>query len=254
MQTLFISDLQILRKLSPLVYNITNSVASSFTANALLALGASPIMSNAIEEADELCDAAASLVLNIGTLDSNQLQLMHYAGQRMHSLHRPIIFDPVGAGTTTYRTQSCQQLIRTCAPTIIRGNANEIKALGAPSASHPHGVDATIPPSDALEAAIHLAKNTNSVVVISGQEDYITDGKQIEIVTGGSSLQTQVTGMGCTATGIIAAFAAIQPDTLSACVESMQMMSIAAERAATRAQGPGTMATYFLDELYNLGR
>lgn len=253
MQSSFFSDLLVLRSQSPLVYNLTNTVAASFTANALLALGASPIMSNAIKEADELCDASASLVLNIGTLDDNQLHLMRYAGQRMHTLKRPIILDPVGAGATTYRTDAAQELIRICHPTIIRGNANEISSLVNPSLCSSHGVDATISSSAAVESAKTLSLQTNAIVVISGQSDYITDGHITEVVTGGTVLQTRITAMGCTATAITAAFAAIQPDPMRACVDAMQVMSLAAERAQERTQGPGTLAAAFIDELYLLG-
>ncbi len=258
MITSFLADLHRLRTQSPLVYNITNAVAMDFTANALLAIGASPIMSNAMDEVLDLCAAASVLVLNIGTLDTAQLNLMLAAGKQMQTLGHPIVFDPVGAGASTYRTESAWQIIETCHPTIIRANASEIHALALHGTSLVHdtpsikGVDATISGAEVVDAAQALARKTGAIVVVSGERDYITDGQRVDTVTGGSLLQTRVTAMGCAATTIVAAFAAVNSDPYQAAIHGMTAMSKAGEQAALQAQGSGSMRTLFLDALYGL--
>jgi len=44
------ADLAAVRQNNPLVHNITNFVVMNNTANALLAVGASPVMAHALEE------------------------------------------------------------------------------------------------------------------------------------------------------------------------------------------------------------
>lgn len=244
-------DLNLIRQKSPLIHNITNYVVMNNTANALLAIGASPVMAHSIEEAAEMASISSALVINIGTLDAEWVKSMLIAGEAALNCNIPVIFDPVGAGATSYRNKVCKLIIEKCKPSIIRGNASEIMAL-SDTGMKTKGVDSTDSSEIAIEAAKYLAKQTGSVVVISGQTDYITDGNKPETVLNGSPLMAKVTGMGCTATAIIAAFAAVNPDMGEAALHGMAVMGIAGEMASQVALGNGSMQVFFLDELYNL--
>ncbi len=246
-----IQDLNSVREKSPLVHNITNYVVMNNTANGLLAIGASPVMAHSIDEVAEMASIASSLVINIGTLEAQWVKAMLIAGKTALDKGTPIIFDPVGAGATSYRTRVCEQIIEECKPSIIRGNASEIIAL-CNSNVQTKGVDSTDSSDSALESARLLANQTNAVVVVSGETDYITDGKTTELVKNGSPLMARVTGMGCTATAVVAAFVAINPNMLEAAAHAMSIMGISGEIAATKSRGNGSMQVNFLDELYNL--
>ncbi|MDU1904181.1 MAG: hydroxyethylthiazole kinase [Dysgonomonas sp.] len=246
-----IQDLNSVREKSPLVHNITNYVVMNNTANGLLAIGASPVMAHSIDEVAEMASIASSLVINIGTLEAQWVKAMLIAGKTALDKGTPIIFDPVGAGATSYRTRVCEQIIEECKPSIIRGNASEIIAL-CNSNVQTKGVDSTDSSDSALESARLLANQTNAVVVVSGETDYITDGKTTELVKNGNPLMARVTGMGCTATAVVAAFAAINPNMLDAAAHAMSTMGISGEIAATKSRGNGSMQVNFLDELYNL--
>ncbi|MDI6615772.1 MAG: hydroxyethylthiazole kinase, partial [Syntrophaceae bacterium] len=128
------ADIAKIREQAPLVHNITNYVVMNNTANALLALGASPVMAHAEEEVAEMAGIAGALVINIGTLSRTWVAAMFRAAERASDLKIPVILDPVGAGATTYRTKTCRDLIETTAPSIIRGNASEIMALAVQGA------------------------------------------------------------------------------------------------------------------------
>ena len=244
-------DLALVRAQSPLVHNITNYVAMNFSANALLAIGASPVMAHAVEEMDDMVSIASALVINIGTLDAEWVRGMLRAGRAAHRLGKPIVLDPVGAGATPYRTQTAWEIIRECQPTIIRGNASEIMAL-VNSDIKSKGVDSSQSSDDAVEAARQLAQSTGAVVVISGATDYITDGTRTETVTYGSPLMTRVTAMGCTASSMVGAFAGINPDPFEASLHAMMVMSICGERAAAMKAAPGSLLTNFVDTLYTI--
>jgi len=245
------SDLNSVRKKSPLVHNITNYVVMNNTANALLAIGASPVMAHAIEEVKDMVAIASVLVINMGTLSEKWVDAMLLAGKDANEKGIPVVFDPVGVGATPYRNQVAASIVKFCNPSVIRGNASEIMSL-AKEKTTTKGVDSTASSNTALDAAKRLALETGAIVVISGEEDFITDGRTARTVKNGSSLMPKVTGMGCTATAIVGAFAAINTNFMEAATSAMTAMGVAGEIAAEYARGSGTMQLYFLDALYNL--
>lgn len=245
------SDIQKIKSQAPLVHNITNFVVMNNTANALLAFGASPVMAHAAEEVEDMVSLAGSLVINIGTLSMAWVISMRKAMEKARELCTPVVFDPVGAGATPYRTKTILDLISNAPPTIIRGNSSEIKSLVSASGKT-KGVDSTESSEAAIEAGIALCKIHNSVVSISGETDYITDGKRVVAVNNGVALLTKVTGMGCTATALTAAFAAVNPSPLEAAVYGMALTGIAGEIAMKESRGPGSLQVHFLDALYNI--
>lgn len=245
------NDLQKVRDKAPLVHNITNFVVMNNTANALLAIGASPVMAHAVEEAAEMSALAAALVINIGTLSREWVEAMALAMQAARQKGIPIVFDPVGAGATAFRTRTCLQLLAAVAPTVIRGNASEIMAL-AGSSVLTKGVDSAAAASEAESAAQALAEKYACVVVVSGAVDLLTDGRRTTRVRNGHPLMPRVTGLGCTATALVGAFCAVDGDPLAAATHAMTVMGICGELAAAQSAGPGTLQLHFLDALYNL--
>lgn len=244
-------DLNLIREQSPLVHNITNYVVMNNTANALLAIGASPVMAHAIDEVEEMATIASSLVINIGTLEAAWVEAMLIAGKTAQQRSIPVVFDPVGAGATSYRSKVCKQLIQACKPTIIRGNASEIMAL-LDTEIQTKGVDSTNTSDAALNPAKALAAQTGAIVVISGETDYITDGTAVEWVKNGNPMMAKVTGMGCTATALVGAFAAVNSNPLEAATHAMSVMGMAGEIAAALSKGNGSLQINFLDTLFNL--
>lgn len=244
-------DLNCIRQESPLIHNITNYVAMNNTANALLAIGASPVMAHAVQEVEQLVLAASALVLNIGTLDEQWVEGMLLAGKTALENHIPIVFDPVGAGATFYRSEVCLQILKECRPSIIKGNASEIIALAGIN-KKTKGVDSVDTSEEAIDAAQLLALRANAVIVISGQVDYITDGKIVEAVYNGAPMMARVTGMGCISAALIAAFAAVNSTMLAAAIHGMVVMGIGGELATRNSRGNGSFQANFLDEMYNL--
>jgi hydroxyethylthiazole kinase len=244
-------NLKAVREISPLVHNITNYVVMNNTANALLAVGASPVMAHAVEEVEDMTGIASALVINMGTLSEKWVDAMLLAGKRAIQRGIPVVFDPVGVGATPYRNQVATSIVEHCKPNIIRGNASEIMALALQN-SNTKGVDSTAASQDAVEAAKKLALETGAVVVISGVDDFITDGTEVHSVHNNHPLLPKVTGMGCTASAITGAFAAVCESALEAAIAAMALMGVSGEIAAQKADGPGTMQLYFLDAVYNL--
>ncbi len=246
------ADLARVREKSPLVHNITNFVVMNNTANALLALGASPVMAHAVEEVKDMVNIASALVINMGTLNPQWVDGMLEAGKAATAKGIPVVFDPVGVGATLYRNEVAARILAECKPTFIRGNASEIMSLAKENIVT-KGVDSSASSDSAIDAAKRLAQETGAVVVISGPEDFITDGIEVLSTKNGSTMMARVTGMGCTATAVLGAFAGVNPNRMEAATHAMAVMGIAGEIAARRSGGPGTMQLHFLDILYNLG-
>ncbi len=248
MSTLW-QDVGKLRQTAPLVHNITNFVVMNVTANALLAIGASPVMAHAVEEVEEMASIAQALVLNIGTLSGPWIEAMFSAGRVAKQRQIPIVLDPVGAGATKLRTETSLRILQELSPRILRGNASEIRALtGAEGATK--GVDSTYRSADALEAATALSARYGCVVSVSGATDLVVDGARVARIDNGRPLMSRVTGSGCTATALTGAFAAVNLDAFEAAVHAMALSGICGEIASELALGPGSYQAHFLDVLH----
>ena len=246
-------DVVAVRERSPLVHSITNLVAINFNANTLLAVGASPVMAHAHEEVVDMVGIAQALVLNIGTLDPYWIESMRLALAAASKRGIPVVLDPVGAGATRYRNESIERLLATAWPTVVRGNASEIMSV-AGIAVQTRGVDSSAGAHDALGAAQALAQRTQGVVCVSGPTDHILDAKRRWArLSNGHEWMTRITGVGCSATALIGAFCALQPDAWRATVAAMALLGVvgevAAEKVMARGAGVGSLQMALLDEL-----
>jgi hydroxyethylthiazole kinase len=246
-------NLRRVRERRPLVHNITNFVVMNYTANALLACGASPVMAHAAEEVEEMVSLAGALVLNIGTLSPSWVEAMQKAGKRANALRVPVILDPVGAGATRLRTDSARELMKGVSIQVIRGNASEVLSLaGEKSATRTKGVDSVHTVDQVADTARALARELGTILAITGAVDLITDGERVCRVMNGHEMMSCVTGTGCTATAIIGAFLAVCPDPLEAATTGLSYFGLAGEKAAERAMGPGSFQIALLDALYGM--
>lgn len=246
-------DVAAVRERAPLVHNITNLVVMNFSANALLAAGASPVMAHAHEEVAEMAGIAQALVVNIGTLDPGSVDAMELGLRAAGARGIPCVLDPVGAGATRYRDASVERLLQAGAPTVIRGNASEILRV-AGEAAVTRGVDSGADAGDAVHAALRLAARTGGAVCASGPVDHVVDAqRRWSRIANGDPWMGRITGVGCSASALIGAFCAVQPDAWRAATAAMALLGVAGELAAERARaagaGVGTMQALLLDAL-----
>ncbi len=243
-----LTALEKVRAEKPLVINITNYVVMNNTANALLAIGASPIMAHSQEEMSEMMNYAGALVINIGTLDSVWIPRMRYAIEQANKYKKPVVLDPVGCGATTLRTNLARELAQLAEHLIIRGNASEIIAL-AGELSQGKGVDALDSSDTAVNAAKTLVETYQANVVVSGATDHVITAEHHVTLHNGSFLMPYVTGTGCSLSSLTGAFAAVGENTGLA---AAAIMGVAGEIATKQSSGPGSLQVNLLDTLYNL--
>ncbi|HBY57634.1 MAG TPA: hydroxyethylthiazole kinase [Candidatus Atribacteria bacterium] len=240
-----------IRQERPLIHNITNMVAMNDSANIILAIGGLPIMAHAQAEVREMVRAAGALVLNIGTLTSEQIDSMVAAGEEANGLKKPIVLDPVGAGATYMRTESALRLQERVKIDIVRGNYAEVSVL-AGLKGNIKGVESVGSEKNSVEVARTLARKHNQVVIITGEKDIVTDGKIGLEISNGSPMLRTITATGCMVTSLIATFAAVCDDYVLASAGALVCFGLAGERAAVGAKGPGSFKMNLFDEVYNL--
>lgn len=246
-----IQQLHELRSVRPLVHNITNMVVMNNTANALLAIGASPVMAHDKQEIKEVVSLSNALVINIGTISQDVADSMLIAAEHASNIGCPWILDPVGAGISTLRNEVLENLLK-LQPTVIRGNASEINALYNFEQVSSKGVDSTTSSLSALARGKALQKKQKAIVCISGEVDYIISETEIIEIHNGNPMMTLVTGLGCTSSALIGAFLGLRQDPFAAATAGVACLSLAGELAYHKAIGPGTLQLHLYDTLYNL--
>lgn len=239
------------RSRRPLVHHITNSVTINDCANITICTGAAPVMTGAPEEVAEMVAAAGALVLNIGTLTRGQVDAMLIAGSRANELGIPVVLDPVGAGATAFRTATVRRLLDALDIAVLKGNAGEIGVLAGTGGSV-RGVDSGGIAGDPVETARECARRTGTVVSMTGAVDVVTDGRRAFLVRNGNPAMDRLSGTGCMAASVTAAFAAVADDHAVSSAAALAAFGRAGERAAAGARGPYSFRTALFDELAGL--
>lgn len=252
----------LLRKTMPLIHNITNYVTVNDVANILLACGGSPIMSDEVEDVEDITSICNGLNINIGTLHKSSIEGMLRAGKKANDLHHPILLDPVGAGASKFRTETALKLMQELNLAVIRGNISEIKTLALGSGTT-KGVDADV--SDAvteenLEQAMEFvkafSKKTGTIIAVTGRIDLVTDGNRCYVIRNGRPEMGKITGTGCQLSGMMTAFITANPDEmLEAAAAAVCAMGLAGEIGWSRMQTGDGNATYrnrIIDAIYNM--
>jgi hydroxyethylthiazole kinase len=234
----------------PLVHCLSNSPARNLMANAVLALGASPAMVFDVEEVIPFTPLVDALVINLASLTRTLSEAMRRAAEA--AAGKPWLLDPAAVGRLPLRTSLALDLLA-LRPSIVKGNASEIVTLAGGDGRN-RCADSALPPEEAIDAAAVLARRTEGAIVISGPEDYITDGAETLRIEGGHPLMARITGMGCALGAVMGAFLGAGLDPLRAAAAASIVYASAGEKAGEEAAGPGSFVPHFLDHLFLTGK
>jgi hydroxyethylthiazole kinase len=242
-------SLRRLRDTKPLVHQITNYVVMNETANATLALGALPVMAHAREEVAEMARLAGALVLNIGTLSPAWVEAMLIAGRAANEAEVPVVLDPVGAGATTFRTETAKRILDEVDVAVLRGNAGEVATLVG-VAAEVRGVESIGSAAGAEELARQAGAALGLVASVTGPVDHVSDGERTAAIANGHPLMATITGTGCMSTALTGCFLAVNADRpFEGAVEALVAFGVAGEDAALEARGPGSFHVALYDAL-----
>ena len=216
------------RRTAPLVQCITNFVTVNDCANIILAAGGSPTMAEDVREVEETAAAAQALVCNFGPIEKTPAMVL--AGKSANRAGRPVVLDPVAAGSTAIRRQESARLLEEVRFSVIRGNASEIRAL---------------------------ARRTGAVVAVSGPIAVVSDGARTAVIRNGCATMARITGSGCMLSALLGAFCGGAPDQIfgTTCA-AVAAMGVAGELAEARrlknGTGNATFRTDLIDAVFNL--
>lgn len=242
------ATLATLRERKPLVHSITNYVVMNETANAVLALGALPVMAHAKEEVREMVGLAGALVLNIGTLEEAWVESMLLAGAAANERGVPVVLDPVGVGATTYRTETAKRILDAVDVSVLRGNAGEVATLVG-VAAEVRGVESVGGAGDPAGLALTAARAFGLVASVTGAVDHVSNGEHTVAISNGHALLASITGTGCMSTAVTGCFLAANDDPFAAAAEALVAFGVAGEDAAVGAKGPGSFHVALYDAL-----
>jgi len=240
----------------PLIHHITNYVTINDCANAVLAMGGSPIMAKDPAEAEEVAALSKALVLNMGTPDNNNFRSMLLAGKKAKEMKIPVIFDPVGAGATSFRREICCKLLSDIKPDVIRGNISEIMYL-AGFGCYSCGVDSHSDIYSDVEMVRGLAGRLNCVVAATGRRDLVSDGSTTYIIDNGHEMLSKITGAGCMTSSLVGTFCSMTEDYLTGAVGGVMVMGISGQLANACLmpnEGIGMFKVRLFDSMYNLNK
>ena len=252
---MFLEMMQNVRKKVPLIHNITNYVTVNDCANILLACGASPIMADCALETADITAHSDGLVLNLGMLSPEKLDAMLLSAEAAAKKHIPVVLDPVGAGVSEFRRNAAKQLLETGAITAIRGNFSEISSVcGIISGEKGVDSDNFVSEDISRETVISAYNKTNAFIVMTGESDYIYDGKTVFTEKCGVPQMKKITGTGCMLTSLIcAALTVSRENPAEGCRLAVRTFGKCGEVAFSLADknglGTASAATYLIDNI-----
>lgn len=258
-----------MREKSPLVHCITNYVTANTVANGLLAAGASPVMADSPLDAAEITAMSDGVLFNMGTFGKERCKAMLISAGVAAEDKKPVVLDPVGAGSTDYRLKNALQMLRQFRFAAVRGNASEIMALVNASAvtmkvENPALSDLDVNAAEKgvdsrgfdLDKKIALARAASekfsTVVTVTGKTDVVCCKSRTALIHNGNRMMSKITGTGCLASGLLAAMCASYDDYFISAVAAMSLIGAVGEIAAERLtvnQGTGTLYVNMLDAL-----
>ena len=236
---------------NPLVLHYTNEVTINDCANITLAIGASPLMSYSYEEVDQIVSIASSVVINIGTMNSSNIDLFVNAGKAANKYNKPIILDPVGIFATESRSDLTSRLLNEIKFDVIKGNVSEIKYIDGLDVNG-QGVDSFDDGENVDEIIKTIAKKLDTVIVATGKVDTISDGIKVARVSNGSKKLKSVTGTGCMSASLIGSFLGACENTFEAATMGILSMSLAGEIADKTNPSIGSYRVLLMDTVYEL--
>lgn len=239
------------REENPLVLHYTNEVTINDCANITLALGGSPLMSYSHEEVEEVIQIASAVVINIGTMNSNKIDLFLKAGKLANKYNKPVLLDPVGVFATKTRANLVKRLINEVNFTVIKGNISEIKYIAGLKTSG-QGVDSKEDGLDLKEEIKVISNKLNATVVATGKVDFISDGVSVIEIYNGTEKLKRVTGTGCMTGSLIASYLGVTEKSIEAAAMGVLIMSLGGELADKNNPSIGTFKVNLINEIYEM--
>lgn len=224
---------EILKELSPLIQMQHNYVSTIECADAVISVGASPMITASIQEAEQVAAKVNALSMNVGTINDGQLESMILAGVVANENDTPVVLDCAGVSFSKYRAVSVTKLLKRVKMTIIKGNYSEIAFLTGDNVIS-KGFDTSVEADeyDCVNVALKLADLYNCTVIVTGKTDIIADSTNVIKIFNGTPLLQKFFSSGDIIGTLAAAYSGITKNFLAAAAAAVSVVSLAGELAA----------------------
>lgn len=231
MKNLLKSKISEIRSVQPLIHCITNHISINDCANAVLALGAKPIMAEHPDEVSEITACAQSLAVNLGNISGSRMKAIINSGRTAAEYKLPVVLDAAGVSCSKLRHSFAVEFICKYHPSVVKGNEAEIRALCGLEC-HAKGVDSMEDSTEEelMNIAGTASERLGAVVLISGKADAVSDGNRTALIHNGSGIMPYITGTGCMQGMVCGTFLSAAPS-FEAAVCAASAMGIAGEYA-----------------------
>lgn len=219
----------------PLVCFLTNYVTVLDLVDMCIHSGGSPVLTDEISEAHEMVtySGTQAVVMNFGTINREYLDIMTLTGKTANEAKVPVIVDPAAITASSFRKYAMEHLLKEVKVSILKGNLGEIKfILGYETKNK--GIDSFEDERDGEKYAVELARKLQTVVVMTGETDIITDGHRVAMVRNGDADLKRICGAGSSVAAIMATYSGLTKDYFLSATLGCAVMGVAAEKAKER--------------------
>ncbi len=239
---------KVLKEKNPIIHSITNPISINQCANAIIAIGAKPIMAEHPKEVEEITKTAGALMLNLGNITDIRMDSMRIASKTAYQNKIPYVLDAVGIACSKLRKQYAFDLLKDYSPTMVKGNYSEINALYyLDYTSKGVDTDLSLDTQSIAKISIKLANKYNTIILASGKIDIITDGKKLIYIKNGTPQLGCVTGTGCMLGALCASYLSVCQE-IDAVVTGCVVLGIAGQKSKTD-KGNGTFMVNLMDNI-----
>lgn len=237
-----------LKDKNPLIHSITNPISINQCANAIIAVGAKPMMAEHPKEVGEITITAGALMLNLGNITDVRMESMEISAKTASENNIPYMLDAVGVACSELRRRYAYNLLEKYSPAMVKGNYSEINALYySDYTSEGVDTDLSLDTQSIAKVAVKLAKKYNAVILASGKVDIATDGEKVIYIKNGTAQLGCVTGTGCMLGALCASYLSVCQG-VEAAVTGCVVMGIAGEKSETN-KGNGTFMVNLMDNI-----
>src|SRR5699024_11166522 len=157
----------------------------------------------------------------------------------------------VGVAASDFRSSAIKQLLNEVKFTAVKGNAGEMAFLVNIPWHTKGGESIDNAKADISEMARTVANEFNSIAVVTGEIDIVSNGIKTAQNTSGHIYLTKITGAGCVLGSLITSSLAVSKNHFQAILDTLNFFGKAAEHAVTHhsINGTGTLIPHFIAAL-----
>jgi hydroxyethylthiazole kinase len=172
-------SLNLQKKKHPLIHCISNLVTARDLAQGILCYNGNPLISNSIEEAQDITSKCESLLISLEDLNSSKVDAIEKSLRVARRKRIPVVLDIMGISFSFFRREVALRFISRYNINVVKGKLEDFNVLFHSNDKLKNkNFDDTKPMED-IEIRVELrsfSRRYNTIVVVQSEDYYLTDG------------------------------------------------------------------------------